>query len=155
VEADSHLIQCLLYMDLNMVCAGVVGHPSEWPSSGYNEILEPRERYALLDCEGLKELLSFRGMDDLAKAYREWVDESLSAGDHYRDGKWTESVAVGSEAFVASTKERLGVKVKGREVIGDDGSYALRESPAAYEGILRHENEGLSLENTHFWNETR
>ena len=29
VETDSHLIQCLLYMDLNMVRAGVVCHPSE------------------------------------------------------------------------------------------------------------------------------
>ena len=31
VETDNHLIQCLLYMDLNMVRAGVVHHPSEWP----------------------------------------------------------------------------------------------------------------------------
>jgi putative transposase len=92
-------------------------------------------------------------MDDLAEAYRAWVDESLSAGDHYRDGKWTESVAVGSEAFVTTTKEKLGVKVKGREVMGDDGSYVMRESPAAYEGILGHENEGLRLENSYFWDE--
>jgi putative transposase len=50
------------------VRAGVVGHPSEWPFSGYNEILQPRERYALVDYEGLRELFSFRGMDDLAEA---------------------------------------------------------------------------------------
>jgi hypothetical protein len=59
---------------------------------------------------------------------------------------------VGSEAFVATTKEKLGVKVKGREVMGNDGSYVLRESPAAYEGVLGHENEGLRLENTYSWN---
>jgi hypothetical protein len=90
-------------------------------------------------------------MDDLAEAYRGWIEESLSRGDHYRDGKWTESVAVGSEAFVTATKEKLGVAVKGREVIGGDGSYELRESPLAYKGILGHENDGLSLENTYFW----
>ena len=29
VEADSHLAQCMVYIDLNMVRAGVVAHPSE------------------------------------------------------------------------------------------------------------------------------
>ena len=35
VETDDHLIQCLVYMDMNMVRAGVVNHPSEWAFSGY------------------------------------------------------------------------------------------------------------------------
>ncbi|MBI3620994.1 MAG: transposase, partial [Nitrospirae bacterium] len=30
VETDGHLIRCLVYMDLNMVRAGVVAHPAEW-----------------------------------------------------------------------------------------------------------------------------
>jgi hypothetical protein len=54
-----------------------------------------------------------------------------------------------SEAFVTATKEKLGVKVKGREVIGWDGSYELREAPPSYKGILGHENKGLRLENTY------
>jgi putative transposase len=68
VETDNHLIQCLVYIDLNMVRAGVVSHPSEWPFSGYNGIQQPRERYALVDYEGLKGLLKFREMADLANA---------------------------------------------------------------------------------------
>jgi hypothetical protein len=28
----------MVYIDLNMVRAGGVNHPSEWPFSGYNEI---------------------------------------------------------------------------------------------------------------------
>ena len=79
VETESHLIQCLLYMDLNMVRAGVVRHPSEWPFGGYNEIQRPRERYALIDYQGLRELLNFSEMADLADAYRGWVEEALSA----------------------------------------------------------------------------
>ncbi len=55
VEIDRHLMQCLIYMDMNMVRARVVGHPSAWPFSGYNEILKPRERYALIEYEGLKD----------------------------------------------------------------------------------------------------
>ncbi len=34
IDTDSHLVQCLIYTDMNMVRAGVVGHPSEWLFSG-------------------------------------------------------------------------------------------------------------------------
>jgi len=50
------------------------------------------------------------------------------------------------------TKERLGFEVKGREVIGGDGSYELRESPAPYEGIFWYENGVLRLQHGYFWN---
>ena len=50
VEGGEHLLHCLVYIDLNMVRAKVIDHPSEWLSSGYSEIQEPRKRYALIDC---------------------------------------------------------------------------------------------------------
>jgi len=153
VETDNHLIQCLLYMDLNLVRAGVVRHPSEWAFSGYNEIQQPRERYALVDYEGLKGLLNFWEMPDLADAYRGWVEDALSADGQLRDGKWSESIAVGRESFVTMTREKLGSKGKGREVVGGDGSYVLQESPTPYNSILGHENEALSLENAFFWDD--
>ena len=34
IEADDHLRRCLVYIDLNMVRAGVVKHPAEWAHSG-------------------------------------------------------------------------------------------------------------------------
>jgi REP element-mobilizing transposase RayT len=153
VETDSHLVQCLLYIDVNMVRAGVVRHPSEWPFTGYNEIQAPRERYALVDYEGLRALLNFRRMEDLAEAYRGWIEETIRADGLLRQGKWSESIAVGSESFVMTTKEKLGIKAKGREVVGEDGSYMLRESAAPYSSILGHENDGLRLENTYFWDD--
>jgi REP-associated tyrosine transposase len=153
VETDRHLIQCMIYIDMNMVRAGVVKHPADWSYSGYNEIQAPSERYALLDYRGLQELLNFKAMDDLAAAYREWIKDALVGGDRSRDGKWTESIAVGSESFVHATKEKLGNAGKGREVTGSDGSYVLRESQAPYEAILRHENDSLMLENAYFWND--
>jgi putative transposase len=153
VGTDSHLIQCLLYIDLNMVRAGVVRHPSEWPFTGYNEIQAPRERYALVDYEGLRELLNFRRMEDLAEAYRGWIEDAIKGDGLLREGKWSESVAVGSESFIMMTKEKLGIKAKGREVIGEDGSYMLKESPASYISILGHQNDGLRLENTYSWDD--
>ena len=78
-------------------------------------------------------------------------EKSIKAGNSTRDEKWTESVAVGSEPFVEATKERLGFKGKGREVIGGDGSYELKESPALYMGILGQENAVLRPQNEYFW----
>jgi REP element-mobilizing transposase RayT len=155
VETNKHLIQCMVYMDMNMVRAGVVRYPSEWGFSWYNEIQAPHERYALIDYEGVRKLLDFRGMDELTEAYRGWIQEAIDNGKHSRDGKWTQSVAVGSEAFVTEAKEKLGGKGIGREVIGRNGSYELREPPAPYKGILDQKNGGLSLNNRYFWDERR
>jgi hypothetical protein len=134
-----------------MVRAGVVSHPSEWPFSGYNEIQRPRERYALVDYEGLRSLLKFEEMPDLADAYRGWIEGAIGADGQLREGKWSESVAVGSESFVTTTKEKLGIKAKAREVVGEVGSYVLRESPAPYKSVLGHENDALRPENAYFW----
>jgi hypothetical protein len=54
---------------------------------------------------------------------------------------------------VTATKEKLGIRAKGREVVGGDGGYELREAPAAYKGILGCEKNVLRLENTTFWRE--
>ena len=41
VEEGEHLSMCLVYIDLNMIRAGVVNHPSMWPFCGYNEVQNP------------------------------------------------------------------------------------------------------------------
>jgi putative transposase len=107
----------------------------------------------MVDHEELRNLLNFKEMPDLADAYGGWIEEAIGAEGQLRDGRWSESIAVGSESFVMMTKEKLEIKAKGREVVGEDGSYELRESPAAYKGILGHENEALRLENTYFWDD--
>ena len=117
-------------------------------------LFEARERYALIDYERLRGLLNFSSIKDLGAAYRGWVDGSLSKGIPSRDARWTESVAVGSEGFVTATKEKLGTKAKGREVIGGNGSYELRERQAAYKGILGHENDVLRFQNEYFWEDS-
>ena len=37
IETGEHLLRCIVYMDLNMVRAGVVNHPRQWAHGGYNE----------------------------------------------------------------------------------------------------------------------
>ena len=69
-----------------------------------------------------------------------------------RESKWSETIAVGSKRFVEATKGQLGIKAKGRRVLGEDGSYELREPAAAYGRDFGPKNGSLSLENTYSWN---
>ena len=152
VEAGHHLIQCMVYIDLNMVRAGVVNRPSEWLFGGYNEIQNPRERYSLIDHESLMGLLGIGSMEELRRGYRDWIGEQLARQDGRRQSRWTESIAVGSEAFVEKTKAELGIKASSREVREEDGAYELRERGISYKDIFAGENTGLRPENTYLWN---
>ena len=152
VETGPHLAQCMVYIDLNMFRAGVVSHPSEWPFTGYNEILNPRQRYGLIDHESLMECLGVGTMEGLKESYIGWVEESLRVRTGGRQPKWTQSIAVGSEPFVEKIKAELGIKAIGREVMGEDGIYELRERDVSYNAIFARENAGLRPINTYFWN---
>lgn len=44
VQSGEHLARCVAYIDLNMVRAGVVAHPSQWEVGGYHEIQRARKR---------------------------------------------------------------------------------------------------------------
>ncbi len=104
------MVQCLVYMDLNMVRAGAVTHPSEWPFSGYDEIQNPRQRYSLIDHESLMDLQGIKSMEELKRGYREWVEESLTRKEGRRESRWTDSIAVGGKAFVEKIKAELGMR---------------------------------------------
>ena len=80
------------------------------------------------------DLFGVRSMEEFKGVHRGWVTEALEKqGWRNRQPQWTESIAVGSEGFVRETKERLGAKAMWREVVGENGSYELRESLTSYE----------------------
>jgi putative transposase len=151
VSSDRHLVQCLVYIDLNMVRAGVVNHPSEWSFGGYNEIQKPRERYALIDYKRLMDLLHISTIDDLRNSHKKWVEEILKTKNYVRESKWSQSIAVGSKNFVENIKLKLGIRAKGRKVGESEESYHLREAQAPYNSDFTPENSGLSAKNTYFW----
>ena len=64
------------------------------------------------------------------------MEEVLEKKSRERQPRWTESIAVGNEAFVRETKEKLGIRAIGREDVGADGSYELRESGIPYEAVF-------------------
>jgi putative transposase len=152
VESGSHLIKCLVYIDLNMVRAGVVQHPSEWPFSGYNEIQNPSQRYSLINRERLMDLLGIKDNDQLSISHREWIEEVLKEGSSVRKTEWTESIAVGSKTFIEVTQEKLGVKAKGRKVVGNGETYELREGQSSYNDVFGPKKGTLRPKNAYFWN---
>ncbi len=113
VETNHHLVSCLTYIDLNMVRAGTIAHPSHWESSGYAEIQEPRERYSIVDYRAIMELLSIPSIEELRRSHRGWVEEALARPEQGRESKWTESIAVGSRDFVDVIKRGLRGRRRG------------------------------------------
>ena len=53
VDTDAYLARCFTYIDLNMVRAGVVEHPRQWPHGAYHEIQQPPARYRIIDRQAL------------------------------------------------------------------------------------------------------
>jgi REP element-mobilizing transposase RayT len=154
IERDEHLFRCIVYLDLNMVRAGVVTHPSDWGFSGYNEIQNPRKRYALINYQRLMQLLNIQTVEELKKSHSGWIEEALRNNSSVRESKWVKSVAVGSKEFVEMTKEKLGFQVKGRSVSRSGDNYQLREQQTAYSPLFTRENSSLSDDNTYFWDES-
>jgi putative transposase len=99
VSTDHHLIKCLVYIDLNMVRAGVVQHPVQWRDAGYAEIQAPPLRYRVIDVEELCRLTQCASPTCLRNSHRRWVREELERGQLRRQPEWSEEVAVGSDTF--------------------------------------------------------
>ncbi|MDZ4730446.1 MAG: transposase, partial [Xanthomonadales bacterium] len=116
VSTDRHLIQCLVYLDLNMVRAGVVNHPSQWKVSGFHEIQSPPQRYKIINHQALLELTNQSNLEVLQAAHLNWVTHCLLNEKPVRQPRWTDSIAVGSENFIRQVKAQLKARALYRTV---------------------------------------
>ncbi len=132
IDGGDHLWNCLRYIDLNMVRAGVVCHPSEWAWCGYQELVGNRERFRLLEIDRLVDLLGLSDRKSLAEIHRQRITEAIRAGRLIREGIWTESIAVGSEAFLREIASRNKVRKKLKIARTGDGSRYVRENHTRY-----------------------
>lgn len=127
VGTDEHFLECLLYIDLNMVRAGVVKHPKDWPMSGYNEIIgKQRKRYGLIDKTRLMQLLGIFDYSELQKQYENWVNEKLTSRQQKWEGKWTEALAVGNKEFIEKYQKIIGNKFHHKIYDDGEGSFILK-----------------------------
>jgi putative transposase len=130
VQSDRHLLECMVYIDLNMVRAGVISHPEDWRFCGYSELVGGRQRYSLLDEVILLELLGAKDMEHLRRDYSKLVEDAIRRkyeGMLRRDSRWSEGIAVGDESFIRSMQERLGYKAKYRHLENSGRSWLLRD----------------------------
>ena len=81
----------------------------------------------ITDYGALIGILNIGSIQTLRELRKGWVEEALARGEMGREGKWTESVAVGSRDFVETVRTRLGIRVKGRRVSGMEDDCTLRE----------------------------
>jgi REP element-mobilizing transposase RayT len=154
VESGVHLARCMVYMDTNMVRAGVVKHPSMWPFCGYNEIQDPRRKNVLIDYEKLRKIIGAESYEQVKRSQRGWVEEYLGDGGRIRQEEWSSSIAVGSKGFVEDVKSVLGFRARGRDIIEVNDGYQLRERSVPYGASFGGENSDIGLENTYYWGNT-
>jgi len=132
IETDKHLIECMVYIDLNMVRAGIVSHPSAWLVSGFVEIQNPNDRYKVIDTNALLDLMNIKTLNQFQGQYLSWVTSKLNTGLDKQDSVWSNSLAVGSEKFVSTVRNELGYKAKKREIVVSENKYCIKEEPTAY-----------------------
>jgi putative transposase len=149
VQTDQHLVKCLVYIDLNMVRAGVVKHPSEYSISGYKEIQKPPERYSILDRKTLLKLCDIGDESLFRQTHLEWVETELANDRARRNSLWSESIAVGDEPFVKEIQQKLTSRAQGRSVLSHNGTNMLKEPDVFYNALFTGEKGTVSSKNTY------
>jgi len=136
IQDGKHLLNCLRYVDLNMVRAGQVDHPSEWRWCGYDELTGRRKRYRIIDQDRLLASTDFSSMSEFTAFYTDRVSERLAAGHFVRETWWTDAVAVGDQEFVAAAERSTAYRqsMDRYEVVYRPGekAWAVREPPGPY-----------------------
>lgn len=150
VETETHLIQCMLYIDLNMVRAGVVSHPGEWRHGGYHELMVCPKRYRIISRDRLRSLLGVE--ENFHDRYAAWLQEAIGRGS-VREAFWSESIAAGSRTFVEGFKKQLKSKGSRRRLryLENVDLYTLREQVESYNLDSAPENVDLRPENNLLW----
>jgi putative transposase len=139
VESGEHAWNCMKYIDLNMVRAGVVAHPEEWRWCGYDELAGIRRRYRLIDLDWISTCFEGTILDGFSAQYRASIDVAVQEGRLTRDPIWTESIAVGSEEFVRSVSDEIRNRVR-LEINEANGIWTVREPLASYNAFLHTKN---------------
>ncbi len=151
VETDMHLAKCIVYIDLNMVRAGVVSHPSEYKNSGFNEIQNPPKRYGIINRKMLLEYFTAQDENEFLKQHRNWIGEELNQNTLERNQDWTEAIAIGKESFIANIQQKLASRALERSVVTSSGMTVLKEPDISYSTVFGTKKDDLSLENTYYW----
>ncbi len=125
VQSNLHLIRCMVYIDMNMVRAGVIKHPQEWQPCGYHELKSGRKDNNLIDLNYIEQLL---GMDyeNFKEIHNYLCEDYLDRQNFQREKSWTKGIAVGNRDFVTTIKRKLNINSKKKKIIQNSTFFELR-----------------------------
>jgi len=135
VDEGRYVWNCMKYIDLNMVRAGVVAHPCEWRWCGYQEVVGERQRYRLLNIEEAAAQCGGGSVEAFRRNYVGVIAEAIRRRDLVRQPCWTESIAVGAETFVREIEEKTERR---REMVVEEtapSQWTVREAGVDYDPI--------------------
>ena len=134
IDSERHLLNCMVYIDLNMIRAGVVTNPKDWPYGGFHEVMGKKARCRFIDRDRLLRYLSMQDATRMQNMYRDILMEKLAA-QSMRQAYWTESLAVGEYAFVQQYEHALAGRAGRREIIKGDEDHYLKEACGEYSAV--------------------
>lgn len=137
IQDGKHLLECLRYVSLNMVRAGVVEHPSQWRWCGHDELMGVRLRYRILNIDRLLQSLGVARLADMQAAYSDGIEERLARRELSREAQWTEALAVGDKIFVENAAQSFRHRHKFDYAETGSGTdvWTVREDGLAYSPV--------------------
>jgi len=110
IQDGKHLGECLFYIDLNMVRAGVVKHPSEWDACAYHEFYQTKSKYRIINEQQLLKALSIKDIDEFRKWHTLTIDDMLRKRQLERIKFWSNAYAIGDKEWLQNHLEQVGIK---------------------------------------------
>ena len=153
IQSQDHLLTCMIYIDLNMVRAGVVTSPSQWEYCGYYDLLN-KNKNVIIDIKTLVESTGFTNWDDFFISYRKQLAVAMADSLPKRDQSWSNSIAIGDENFISEFKAKLGFRAKYRPIVMDEcfePKNILQESIAPYGSFLSEDKNDEIENNLFYW----
>jgi len=129
VQTGSHLQRCLLYLDMNMVRAGVVDHPRQWRFGGYHELVGERKRYRVIDRARLLQCVGPTDDGTFMRWYTATLDELCRLPAVPLEPYWSTAFAVGQKKWL-------------EQLTGNDATFNEHITPAD-EGALADSDHGI------------
>lgn len=104
IEADSHLLQCGKYIELNPVRAGIVSHPADYLYSSYRFYAEGRPDSIITPSP------TYLGLADSAISRRKHYIDFVVDGDIINSEVFKKNLYIGNQPFINRLQECYKIK---------------------------------------------
>jgi len=114
------------------------------------EIQNPKARYRIIAYDRLMDLLAADLLQLFQPVNTQQVEEAMERKQQ-RQSQWSESLAVGSPAYVETFSKQRAPRANGRRALPAGNGCQLRGSETPYSALFGGENGLLSLKKSRFW----